>query len=196
MGLLLEMGAGLRAASVGRNVVDWRVPGKFAASTVQCGQGAHMRMASISAGPKSRRSRSAPTNHSGAPPHADADWRLCRYARCGRRPGQHDRGATRAPRQRRRRSTRRNLSKTGLIKNSNGTVLIGKRLDQDLAAKLQRPVRLANDANCFALSKPRMGRASALASCSGSSSAPGRWRVRGRTQDPGRAQWYRRRMGT
>jgi predicted NBD/HSP70 family sugar kinase len=32
-------------------------------------------------------------------------------------------------------------------------VLIGKRLDQDLAAKLQRPVRLANDANCFARSE-------------------------------------------
>jgi fructokinase len=44
-------------------------------------------------------------------------------------------------------------SRTGLIKNSNSTVLIGKRLDQDLAAKLQRPVRLANDANCFALSE-------------------------------------------
>jgi fructokinase len=48
-------------------------------------------------------------------------------------------------------------SKTGLIKNSNSTVLIGKRLDQDLAAKLQRPVRLANDANCFALSEAADG---------------------------------------
>jgi fructokinase len=44
-------------------------------------------------------------------------------------------------------------SRTGLIKNSNSTVLIGKRFDQDLAAKLQRPVRLANDANCFTLSE-------------------------------------------
>jgi fructokinase len=44
-------------------------------------------------------------------------------------------------------------SRTGVIKNSNSIVLIGKRLDQDLAAKLQRPVRLANDANCFALSE-------------------------------------------
>src|SRR6516225_5306880 len=48
-------------------------------------------------------------------------------------------------------------SRTGLIKNSNSTVLIGKRLDQDLAAKLQRPVRLANDANCFALSEAADG---------------------------------------
>ena len=64
-------------------------------------------------------------------------------------------------------------SRTGLIKNSNSTVLIGKRLDQDLAAKLQRPVRLANDANCFALSEAAMERAPAQASYSGSSSAPG-----------------------
>jgi fructokinase len=48
-------------------------------------------------------------------------------------------------------------SRTGVIKNSNSTVLIGKRLDQDLAAKLQRPVRLANDANCFALSEAADG---------------------------------------
>ena len=44
-------------------------------------------------------------------------------------------------------------SKTGLVKNSNSTVLIGKRLDQDLSKKLMRPVRIANDANCFALSE-------------------------------------------
>ena len=42
---------------------------------------------------------------------------------------------------------------TGLIKNSNTLVLIGKPLDKDLSRLLQRPVRLANDANCFALSE-------------------------------------------
>ncbi len=42
---------------------------------------------------------------------------------------------------------------TGLIKNANSTWLIGHPLDQDLAAALNRPVRLANDANCFALSE-------------------------------------------
>lgn len=42
---------------------------------------------------------------------------------------------------------------TGLIKNSNSAALIGKPLDKDLAALLGRPVRLANDANCFALSE-------------------------------------------
>jgi fructokinase len=43
--------------------------------------------------------------------------------------------------------------RTGLIKNSNSTVLNGKPLDRDLADALQRPVRLENDANCFALSE-------------------------------------------
>jgi fructokinase len=43
--------------------------------------------------------------------------------------------------------------RTGLIKNSNSTVLNGKPLDRDLADALQRPVRLQNDANCFALSE-------------------------------------------
>jgi fructokinase len=42
---------------------------------------------------------------------------------------------------------------TGLIKNSNTTELIGHPFDVDLAAALQRPVRLENDANCFALSE-------------------------------------------
>ena len=42
---------------------------------------------------------------------------------------------------------------TGLIKNANSTCLIGQPLKRDLQALLQRPVRLANDANCFALSE-------------------------------------------
>ena len=42
---------------------------------------------------------------------------------------------------------------TGLIKNANSTCLIGKPLRRDLQALLQREVRLANDANCFALSE-------------------------------------------
>ena len=42
---------------------------------------------------------------------------------------------------------------TGLIKNSNSTMLLGRPLDRDLALALDRPVRLANDANCFALSE-------------------------------------------
>ena len=42
---------------------------------------------------------------------------------------------------------------TGLIKNANSTWLIGKPLARDLEAALGRPVRLENDANCFALSE-------------------------------------------
>lgn len=42
---------------------------------------------------------------------------------------------------------------TGLIKNANSTCLIGRPLRADLTALLQREVRLANDANCFALSE-------------------------------------------
>ena len=42
---------------------------------------------------------------------------------------------------------------TGLVKNANGQALIGHRLDRDLAAATGRPVRIANDANCLALSE-------------------------------------------
>ncbi|MEO8078276.1 MAG: ROK family protein [Acidobacteriota bacterium] len=42
---------------------------------------------------------------------------------------------------------------TGLIKNANSTWLNGHRLPGDLSRRLQRPVAVANDANCFALSE-------------------------------------------
>jgi fructokinase len=42
---------------------------------------------------------------------------------------------------------------TGLINNANSTRLIGQPLRRDLQTLLQREVRLANDANCFALSE-------------------------------------------
>lgn len=42
---------------------------------------------------------------------------------------------------------------TGLVKNANSTWLIGRPLLADLAARLSRPVRVANDANCFTLSE-------------------------------------------
>lgn len=42
---------------------------------------------------------------------------------------------------------------TGLVKNANSTCLIGRPLREDLSAALGREVRLANDANCFALSE-------------------------------------------
>lgn len=46
---------------------------------------------------------------------------------------------------------------TGLIKNANSTRLNGHKLDSDLAATLDRPIRLANDADCFALSEATDG---------------------------------------
>jgi fructokinase len=47
--------------------------------------------------------------------------------------------------------------RTGLVKNANSTCLNGRKLDRDLEAALKRPVRLANDANCFALSEASDG---------------------------------------
>jgi fructokinase len=47
--------------------------------------------------------------------------------------------------------------KTGLVKNANLTNLIGHALDRDLRAALGREVRVANDANCFALSEATDG---------------------------------------
>jgi fructokinase len=52
---------------------------------------------------------------------------------------------------------------TGLIKNANSTWLIGRPLEGDLARALGRPVRLANDANCFALSEATDGAAAGMA---------------------------------
>ena len=42
---------------------------------------------------------------------------------------------------------------TGLMKNANSTWLNGRALGTDLEALLQRPIRMANDADCFALSE-------------------------------------------
>jgi fructokinase len=52
---------------------------------------------------------------------------------------------------------------TGLIKNANSTWLNGKPFDVDLSRALGRPVRLANDANCFALSEATDGAAASAA---------------------------------
>jgi fructokinase len=56
---------------------------------------------------------------------------------------------------------------SGLIKNSNTLCLIGRPLDKDLEERLARPVRLANDANCFALSEAMDGAAKNQASVFG-----------------------------
>lgn len=43
--------------------------------------------------------------------------------------------------------------RTGVMRNANSTYLNGRRFGEDLAAALGRDVRLANDANCLALSE-------------------------------------------
>ncbi|VAW76703.1 Cryptic sugar kinase Mak, partial [hydrothermal vent metagenome] len=48
---------------------------------------------------------------------------------------------------------------TGLLKNSNSTCLNGKPLLKDLQQALRRPLRIANDADCFALSEASDGAA-------------------------------------
>ena len=53
--------------------------------------------------------------------------------------------------------------RTGLMRNSNSVVLNGKPFDQDLSEFLGRPIRIANDAHCFALSEAIDGAASEAA---------------------------------
>jgi len=48
---------------------------------------------------------------------------------------------------------------TRLVKNANSTWLIGKPLHADLEQALSRPVRIANDANCFVVSEATDGAA-------------------------------------
>lgn len=47
--------------------------------------------------------------------------------------------------------------KTGLMRNANSTWLNDKPFQADLEAQLERPVRIANDADCFALSEATDG---------------------------------------
>jgi len=49
--------------------------------------------------------------------------------------------------------------RSGLTINANSTVLIGKPLKDDVERAVGRPVRMANDANCFALSEATDGAA-------------------------------------
>jgi fructokinase len=56
---------------------------------------------------------------------------------------------------------------TNVVKNANSTWLIGRPLGQDLVRHLGRPVRFANDANCFALSEATDGAAAGARSVFG-----------------------------
>jgi len=51
------------------------------------------------------------------------------------------------------------VAETGLVKNANSVWLNGRPLGRDTEAALGRPVRFANDANCFALSEAADGAA-------------------------------------
>jgi fructokinase len=53
------------------------------------------------------------------------------------------------------------IPETGLIKNANTTCLIGQPLQADLSQRLNIPVRVENDANCFTLSEATDGAAKA-----------------------------------
>ena len=50
-------------------------------------------------------------------------------------------------------------NRTGLIQNANLTCLIGRPFKADLEEKLERPVAMDNDANCFVLAESRAGAA-------------------------------------
>ena len=45
------------------------------------------------------------------------------------------------------------ITSTALVKNANSTWLIGRRFQNDVEVAVRRPVRVANDANCFAMSE-------------------------------------------
>jgi fructokinase len=49
------------------------------------------------------------------------------------------------------------ITPAGLVKNANSTWLNGRPLGRDLENRLSRPVRLMNDANCFAISEAADG---------------------------------------
>jgi fructokinase len=49
--------------------------------------------------------------------------------------------------------------RTGLLRNANSTWLNGRAFPADLARRLERPVRYANDADCLAVSEARDGAA-------------------------------------
>jgi fructokinase len=72
---------------------------------------------------------------------------------------------------------------TGRIKNANSTWLIGHPFKEDLEALLQRPVVIANDADCLVLSEAKSGAAKGFASAFGvilGTGVGGGWFVNGK----------------
>jgi fructokinase len=76
--------------------------------------------------------------------------------------------------------------KTGLIKNANSTWLIGRPLQRDIETALGRPTRLANDANCFALSEATDGAGAGIDAVFGVILGTGSGRHRHQGTDPRR----------
>ena len=62
---------------------------------------------------------------------------------------------------------------TGLVQNANATWLNGRPLAKDLMVQLARPVRFANDANCFAISEAADGAGAGARSVLGVIVGPG-----------------------
>jgi len=65
------------------------------------------------------------------------------------------------------------IAETGLVRNANSTWLIGRPLRRDVEAALGRPVRFANDADCFALSEAIDGAGAGSGTVFGVILAPG-----------------------
>ena len=59
------------------------------------------------------------------------------------------------------------VAATGMVKNANSTCLNGRPLGADVERALGRPIRFANDANCFALSEASDGAAAGYSSVFG-----------------------------
>ena len=57
--------------------------------------------------------------------------------------------------------------RSGRLRNANSTCLNGQTIDRDLSERLARPVRVANDADCFALSEASDGAAAGARSVFG-----------------------------
>ena len=92
---------------------------------------------------------------------ADAARGLRRHARGDRRarPTTGDQRRRRPRRQSGSACPARSRPRPGLVKNANSTWLIGRALHADLERRLGRQVRLANDANCLAMSEAADGAA-------------------------------------
>ena len=95
--------------------------------------------------PAARRRVAAPRNDYGATLHAVADLVHALEAETGQH-GSVGVGIPGTP-----------APGTGLVKNANSTWLNGRPIVADLEVSLVRPVRVANDANCFALSESADG---------------------------------------